>query len=466
MSPTSPMSRSRWPAGVPREGFAVRPGSTRRGHREAGGVRRRDELLGAGLALGLTEPRRTVTGRVTECAAASRCMPGASCDASCPVDFRGSLHGRHCFLLRGSWWMPSRRRGSRGGRPAVVTTSISCRFLSAANPTYPLAARDQSTGPASTTLAEPPVAGRHRRAASAGVEIGEELTSRSSRQRAPVGEQPAAVSLDERVAGDHQRGSSGRGAGTAADQFLSLGPGVALRRTVGMMISGTPQLVRVRESTWSWMERARPAAGGRARRPWRRLGDARRAGRGKTALLEYAVEAGQGYHVARTSGVEGEMELPFAALQQLCSPFLELDGAAPAAPARRAWRRVRLDRRAGSEPVPRWTGGPGTAVRGRGGPAAVDCRRRRAMARWRVGARSRFVARRLLAEKIALVFATRELGDTLTRLPELHVEPLGHRDARALLESACRHRWMSACSTGSSTRRAVIRSRCSSCRAG
>ena len=47
-----------------------------------------------------------------------------------------------------------------------------------------------------------------------------------------------------------------------------------------------------------------------------------------------------------------------------------------------------------------------------------------------------FVARRLLAEKIALVFATRELGNALARLPELRVEPLGHRDARSLLESA------------------------------
>ena len=46
------------------------------------------------------------------------------------------------------------------------------------------------------------------------------------------------------------------------------------------------------------------------------------------------------------------------------------------------------------------------------------------------------MARRLLAEKIALVFAAREPGDVLAGLPELHVEPLGHRDARALLESA------------------------------
>src|ERR1700758_1829948 len=48
------------------------------------------------------------------------------------------------------------------------------------------------------------------------------------------------------------------------------------------------------------------------------------AGVGKTALLEYAGEARQGLRIARTSGVEAEMELPFAAVQQLSSPFFEL----------------------------------------------------------------------------------------------------------------------------------------------
>ena len=47
-----------------------------------------------------------------------------------------------------------------------------------------------------------------------------------------------------------------------------------------------------------------------------------------------------------------------------------------------------------------------------------------------------FVARRLVAEKIAIVFAARERGELLTGLPELHVVSLGHRDARTLLESA------------------------------
>jgi hypothetical protein len=47
-------------------------------------------------------------------------------------------------------------------------------------------------------------------------------------------------------------------------------------------------------------------------------------GVGKSALLDYAVDSGSGFHVARTLGVEAEMELVYAALQQLCAPVLEL----------------------------------------------------------------------------------------------------------------------------------------------
>src|SRR5882672_6709741 len=46
-------------------------------------------------------------------------------------------------------------------------------------------------------------------------------------------------------------------------------------------------------------------------------------GIGKTALLEYAIESAPGFRVARAVGVESEMELPFAALQQLCAPMLD-----------------------------------------------------------------------------------------------------------------------------------------------
>src|SRR6202008_2344831 len=40
-----------------------------------------------------------------------------------------------------------------------------------------------------------------------------------------------------------------------------------------------------------------------------------------------------------------------------------------------------------------------------------------------------------LAEKIAMLFAAREPIDGLAGVHELRVEPLGHRDARALLDS-------------------------------
>src|SRR6476620_1957751 len=52
-------------------------------------------------------------------------------------------------------------------------------------------------------------------------------------------------------------------------------------------------------------------------------------GVGKTALLEYAAEAGQDFRVVRTAGVQGEEELDYAALQQLCSPLLELSDRLP-----------------------------------------------------------------------------------------------------------------------------------------
>jgi hypothetical protein len=46
-----------------------------------------------------------------------------------------------------------------------------------------------------------------------------------------------------------------------------------------------------------------------------------------------------------------------------------------------------------------------------------------------------FVARRLLAESIAVLFATREVGDLYAGLATIRVEPLGYGDATALLNS-------------------------------
>ena len=50
---------------------------------------------------------------------------------------------------------------------------------------------------------------------------------------------------------------------------------------------------------------------------------ARRPGVGKSALLEYALQAASGLHVARAAGVDSEMELAFAGLHQLCAPMLD-----------------------------------------------------------------------------------------------------------------------------------------------
>ena len=159
-------------------------------------------------------------------------------------------------------------------------------------------------------------------------------------------------------------------------------------------------------------------------------------GVGKTALLEYALEAGQGYRVTKTTGVEAEMELPFAALQRLCSPLIEHADRLPQ--RQHDALGVAFGLTAGPSANPFLVG---LAVLGLFAEAAQD---RPVLgivddAQWLDGASARaltFVARRLLAEKIALLFATRELGDAFARLPELRVDSLGHRDARALLESA------------------------------
>ena len=158
-------------------------------------------------------------------------------------------------------------------------------------------------------------------------------------------------------------------------------------------------------------------------------------GVGKTALLEYAVEASPEFRVVRTVGVEGEMELPFAALQNLCSPVLELMQHLPQ-PQRDALA-VAFGLSAGQSPNPFLVG---LAVLGLLSETAEERPLLGVIddAQWldRGSARAlAFVARRLLAERIALVFAARTRGDTTTGLPELDVAPLGHRDARALLES-------------------------------
>ena len=159
-------------------------------------------------------------------------------------------------------------------------------------------------------------------------------------------------------------------------------------------------------------------------------------GIGKSALLDHAVEmAGRTFAVARAIGVEGEMELPFAALQQLCNPDLEFLDRLP--PPQREAVDLAFGLASGGAANPYLVA---LAILGLLSDAAeaqpllcvIDD------AQWLDRASLQvmtFVARRLMADRIALVFATRDVDPSLTRLPELHLGPLGHRDAEMLLDS-------------------------------
>ena len=159
------------------------------------------------------------------------------------------------------------------------------------------------------------------------------------------------------------------------------------------------------------------------------------AGVGKTALLGYLSDRVDGWYVATAAGVESEMELAYSGLHRLCAPMLD-----------------RLERL----PVPQ-RDALTTAFGLSFGPApdrflvglatltlfseiaeqqplvcVVDD------AQWLDQASAQllgFVARRLLAERIALVCAARTgIGDdVLAGLPELPIGGLGDSDARALL---------------------------------
>ena len=159
------------------------------------------------------------------------------------------------------------------------------------------------------------------------------------------------------------------------------------------------------------------------------------AGVGKTALLEYLLERASGCRIARAAGVESEMELPFAGLHQLCAPMLEHLDRLPSPQGDALGAAFGL--REGDAPD-RFLVGLATltllAEVAEAQPLVciVDD------AQWLDHASAQilgFVARRLLAEQIALVGAARTgVGDdVLAGLPELPIRGLGDRDARALL---------------------------------
>src|ERR1700710_2362826 len=144
-------------------------------------------------------------------------------------------------------------------------------------------------------------------------------------------------------------------------------------------------------------------------------------GVGKTALLESAIGSASGFRVMRAVGVESEMELPFAALQQLCAPMLNQLERLPA-PQRDALG-VAFGLAAGNVPDRFLVG---LAVLSLLSEAAQEqplvCTVDDAQWLDRASAQALvFVARRLLAESIALVLVTREPGEDLEGLPRLAV---------------------------------------------
>ena len=162
------------------------------------------------------------------------------------------------------------------------------------------------------------------------------------------------------------------------------------------------------------------------------------AGVGKTALLDYVLGHAAGCRVVRSSGVESEMELPFAALHQLCAPFLE--------------QLERLPRPQGDALATTFGLRPGPPPdRFLVGLAVLTLLADVAEAQplicliddgqWLDKASALvlgFVARRLAAESVVMIFALREPGEIpdFADLPQLAVGPLEEPDARTILVSA------------------------------
>src|SRR3954447_24798587 len=161
------------------------------------------------------------------------------------------------------------------------------------------------------------------------------------------------------------------------------------------------------------------------------------AGIGKTALVRYAARQAAGFRVAQIAGVEAEMELPFAGLHHLCAPMLAQLDALPD-PQQNALR-VSFGLSCGDAPN-RFVVALAAltlfaeAARERPLLCLVDD------AQWLDAATSQvlgFIARRLRAESVAILFTVREPSDEreLADLPKLSLRGLHDDDARALLSS-------------------------------
>jgi DNA-binding CsgD family transcriptional regulator len=161
------------------------------------------------------------------------------------------------------------------------------------------------------------------------------------------------------------------------------------------------------------------------------------AGIGKTALLAYAAEHAQACRVLRAVGVESEMELPFATLHQLCAPLLE--GLDRLLPPQRDALGTAFGLSSGARPDRFLVGLALLSL-------LSDAAEQQPLvcliddAQWLDRSSAQvlaFVARRLQAESVLLLFAEREPGglDELAGLPDMQLEGLSDAAARELLAS-------------------------------
>ncbi|MBA9003008.1 AAA family ATPase [Thermomonospora cellulosilytica] len=166
------------------------------------------------------------------------------------------------------------------------------------------------------------------------------------------------------------------------------------------------------------------------------------AGMGKTTLLAHARDAASGFRVLHAAGVEAEIGFAFAGLHQLCAPLLDHLDALPE-PQQIALG-VALGRRTGDRPDPFLVGLATLSLLAEAtGERPLLCLVDDAQWLDEVSLQTlAFVARRLHAEPLALVFGLRDpapddgAGRLLAGLPELRLEGLADDDARALLAAA------------------------------
>ena len=158
-------------------------------------------------------------------------------------------------------------------------------------------------------------------------------------------------------------------------------------------------------------------------------------GVGKTMLLDHLAGHAAGCRVARAAGVQSEMELAFAGLHQLCGPLLDRLARLPA-PQRDALQTA-FGLSGGSAPDRFLVGLAVLSLLSEvAGERPLICLVDDQQ--WLDSASAQalgFVARRLAADPVGLVFAARDPGDELAALPQLAVEGLEEGDARALLDS-------------------------------